>query len=231
MSYQVDSAPAHSTYGGPGYMSSSLRLMRVVQDGTFSGQIIICSATITTVRRDAAEESGECGRTWNFGRRHADGDRYGCWRGILLSSLQLSSPWRSSGFEADVAPRPNGDGNMLSTDITQMRRFVSGTRHAKSYDERGSADRLCSRSTFGDGIINSSDVVQGRRYVSGLDVLTPAGGQANRGGSVPESIFIPNRDSGLDPFQRELSIGEPEFRRSTVIVPIGDDIPKATRSR
>ena len=31
-----------------------------------------------------------------------------------------------AGFEADVAPRQTGDGDVLSTDITQVRRFVSG---------------------------------------------------------------------------------------------------------
>ncbi len=51
-------------------------------------------------------------------------------------------------------------------------------------------------------------------------MITPAGGPASRVGSVPESIFVPNRDSGGDLFQRELSIGEPEFHRSTVSVPI-----------
>lgn len=124
------------------------------------------------------------------------------------------------GFEGDVVPRPNGDGNMLSTDITQIRRFVSGLDTPNPSTNEAQRIDCAPRATFGDGIINSSDVVQGRRYVSGLDTLTPAGGPASRGGSVPESVFIQNIDGGMDPFQRELRIGEPQLRGSTAVVPI-----------
>ncbi|MEQ1643055.1 MAG: hypothetical protein ABL959_06390 [Pyrinomonadaceae bacterium] len=81
-----------------------------------------------------------------------------------------------AGFEADVAPRQSGDGSVLSTDITQVRRFVSGldtpSLSPNEFQRTDSAPRV----SLGDGIINSSDVVQARRYGSGLDPLSNAGG-------------------------------------------------------
>lgn len=81
-----------------------------------------------------------------------------------------------SGFEGDVAPRPNGDGNLLSTDVTQMRRFAAGLDTPDpAFNEQQRAD-TAPRTTFGDGVLNASDVVQARRYAAGLDPLTNAGG-------------------------------------------------------
>ncbi|MBK6725348.1 MAG: right-handed parallel beta-helix repeat-containing protein [Acidobacteria bacterium] len=221
VSYWVDSAPQHSTYGGTGiyveffeadstgagrdFLGSDHYLLSDYTNGTPGTRVknlgnaaalgIVAGDLLTATATDAEGNSSEFAPT-------------------------VIAPGGAPGFEADVAPRPNGDGNMLSTDITQMRRFVSGLDTPNPATNEAQRIDCAPRSTFGDGIVNSSDVVQGRRYVSGLDVMTPAGGPASRVGSVPESIFVPNRDSGGDLFQRELSIGEPEFRRSTVIVPI-----------
>ncbi|MBK6725338.1 MAG: right-handed parallel beta-helix repeat-containing protein [Acidobacteria bacterium] len=220
VSYQVDSAPANSVYGTTGIRAEFFEANAVGEGSNFLG-----FDTYTT--QDYA--NGTPGtKQINLGNAAAlgfvPGDRMTATATDTAGNSSEFTPAVTApgglGFEADVAPRPNGDGNMLSTDITQMRRFVSGLDTPNPATNEAQRIDCAPRSTFGDGIVNSSDVVQGRRYVSGLDVITPAGGPANRGGSVPESIFVPNRDSGGDLFQRELSIGVPEFRRSTVIVPI-----------
>ncbi len=220
MSYQVDSAPANSVYGTTGIRAEFFEANAVGEGSNFLG-----FDTYTT--QDYA--NGTPGtKQINLGNAAAlgfvPGDRMTATATDTAGNSSEFTPAVTApgglGFEADVAPRPNGDGNMLSTDITQMRRFVSGLDTPNPATNEAQRIDCAPRSTFGDGIVNSSDVVQGRRYVSGLDVITPAGGPASRVGSVPESIFVPNRDSGGDLFQRELSIGEPEFRRSTVSVPI-----------
>ncbi|MBP9108358.1 MAG: hypothetical protein KBF83_02265 [Pyrinomonadaceae bacterium] len=97
------------------------------------------------------------------------------------SSTPTSTPTATptatpAGFEADVAPRPNGDGMMLSTDITQLRRFVAGLDTPNGATNEFQRIDCAPRSTTGDGVINSSDVVQGRRYAAGLDPMTNGGG-------------------------------------------------------
>ena len=82
----------------------------------------------------------------------------------------------SDGVEADVAPRNIGDGNVLSTDVTQVRRFVAGLDTIDpSYNEFQRADSA-PVFTFGDGVINAADVVQARRYSARLDNLQAAAG-------------------------------------------------------
>jgi photosystem II stability/assembly factor-like uncharacterized protein len=81
-----------------------------------------------------------------------------------------------AGFEADVAPRAVGDGIVLSTDVTQLRRFVTGLdTPAVSPNEFQRAD-CAPLASFGDGAITAGDVVQGRRYVTGLDPQAAAAG-------------------------------------------------------
>ncbi len=81
-----------------------------------------------------------------------------------------------AGFEADVAPRQVGDGAVLSTDITQVRRFVSGLDTPSLSPNEFQRTDSAPRASLGDGLVNSGDVVQARRYVAGLDPLTEAGG-------------------------------------------------------
>ncbi|MEQ1643954.1 MAG: right-handed parallel beta-helix repeat-containing protein, partial [Pyrinomonadaceae bacterium] len=220
VSYQVDSAPANSVYGATGIRAEFFEANAVGEGSNFLG------FDIYTTQNYANGTPGT--KQINLGNAAAlgfvPGDRMTATATDTAGNSSEFTPAVTApgglGFEGDVTPRPNGDGNMLSTDITQMRRFVSGLDTPNPSTNEAQRIDCAPRSTFGDGIMNSSDVVQGRRYVSGLDVLTPAGGPASRGGSVPESVFIPSRDSGMDPFQRELRIGEPQFRRSSVLVPI-----------
>jgi|CXWL01.1.fsa_nt_gi uncharacterized repeat protein (TIGR01451 family) len=98
-----------------------------------------------------------------------------------------------TGFEGDVAPRNNGDGIVLSTDVTQMRRFATGLDTVNpAFNEQQRADSA-PRTTNGDGIINSGDVIQTRRYATGLDPQTDAGGP-----TAPPAALEKLLDSILD---------------------------------
>jgi len=75
-----------------------------------------------------------------------------------------------------VAPRSSGDGLLLSTDVTQSRRFVAGLDTAAvSPNEFQRAD-IAPAASQGDGFFTASDTVQARRYASGLDTQQNAGG-------------------------------------------------------
>lgn len=83
------------------------------------------------------------------------------------------TPTPGAGFEGDVAPRPNGDGGVNSTDVVQLRRFATSLDVPDpAFGEPGRAD--CAPRGANDGNINSGDVIQGRRYATGLDPLTNA---------------------------------------------------------
>ncbi|MEQ1643835.1 MAG: S8 family serine peptidase, partial [Pyrinomonadaceae bacterium] len=134
----------------------------------------------------------------------------------------------AAGFEGDVAPRPSGDNAMLSPDVTQLRRFVSGLDTPNGTTNELQRIDCAPRSTSGDGVINSSDVVQGRRYVSGLDPTTLSGGPTARP-SVPNDLL--SRFEGIASyfFARELKVGNAQIDKSTATVPVemnsyGDEV-------
>jgi uncharacterized protein (TIGR03437 family) len=80
------------------------------------------------------------------------------------------------GFEADVAPRPNGNnGTITITDWVQLGRFAAALDTAAEGSEFQRAD-CAPRSGLGDGRLTLTDWVQGGRYAAGLDPVTPAGG-------------------------------------------------------
>ncbi|MEQ1646233.1 MAG: SBBP repeat-containing protein, partial [Pyrinomonadaceae bacterium] len=91
-------------------------------------------------------------------------------------ATKLDLPTPPAGIEADVASRPNGDGSLLSNDLVQIRRFVSGLDTAATSPNEFQRADSAPRATLGDGLLNATDIVQARRYVSGLDPLTNAGG-------------------------------------------------------
>lgn len=95
------------------------------------------------------------------------------------------------GYEADVAPRPNGTGNgtVNSGDVTQIQRFAVGLDQpyqAGEFQRADSAPRLDTDNTtllLGNGKVNSGDVTQAQRYSVGLDknldgTVPAAGGPA-----------------------------------------------------
>ena len=88
----------------------------------------------------------------------------------------------SFSYEADVSPRPNGDGFVDADDIQQIRLFSVGGGLPYQSNEFQRVD--CSpRSTLGDGFLDSDDVQQARRYSVGTDSSQLAGGPSS--GSAP----------------------------------------------
>ncbi len=79
------------------------------------------------------------------------------------------------GLESDVAPRPDGNGSVSSTDVTQVRRFAVGLDLPYQSNEFQRTD-AAPISTFGNGVVAASDVTQGRRYQVSLDPPNPAAG-------------------------------------------------------
>lgn len=86
----------------------------------------------------------------------------------------------TQGYEADVAPRPNGsnNGTVTVTDWVQVGRFVAGLDVATSGSEFQRAD-TAPKEFFGDGRLSVSDLTQAGRYAAGLDPVVAAGGPTN----------------------------------------------------
>ena len=95
-----------------------------------------------------------------------------------------------SEFEADVAPRPDGNRSVATVDWVQMGRFVARLDTISTSNEFQRAD-CAPRATKGNGILAASDWVQAGRYAVGLDPLTILGGptEPDIGGG---GAFIPS---------------------------------------
>jgi uncharacterized protein (TIGR03437 family) len=81
------------------------------------------------------------------------------------------------GYEADVAPRPNGsnDGTVTISDWVQAGRFVAGLDTAAAGSEFQRAD-CAPREAKGNGQLSIADWVQAGRYAAGLDSVQTSGG-------------------------------------------------------
>ncbi len=81
-----------------------------------------------------------------------------------------------STYEADVAPRADGNGSVSIADWTQVGRFVVGldTVQASEFQRADCAPRA----TQGEGQLTVSDWVQAGRYAAGLDTKAYAAGPA-----------------------------------------------------
>jgi hypothetical protein len=92
-------------------------------------------------------------------------------------SNEASFTVSNAGFEADVAPRPNGSntGILTISDWVQTGRFAAGLDIPNCGSEFQRTD-VAPRISLGNGNITVSDWVQAGRYVSGLDPVTPVGG-------------------------------------------------------
>jgi len=95
----------------------------------------------------------------------------------LLTEYAPGAVTIALGYEADVAPRPNGNNNgtVSISDWTLIGRFGSGFDIASPGSEFQRAD-CAPRSSLGNGSITISDWVQAGRYASGLDPVVAAGG-------------------------------------------------------
>lgn len=94
----------------------------------------------------------------------------------------------TQGYEADVAPRPNGNNNgtVTLTDWVQVGRFVAGLDTANVGSEFQRAD-VAPKDSLGDGRLSVSDLTQAGRYAAGLDAVVPAGGPMAPSGSLVET--------------------------------------------
>jgi len=102
--------------------------------------------------------------------------------GADIGAYELSSA-PIAAFEADVAPRPNGDGEILSNDVVQIRRFLNGTDTADQTTNEFQRADSSPIATLGDGKILPDDVVQARRYQNGTDMKQTAGGPTTQSAS------------------------------------------------
>src|SRR5579883_490171 len=109
-----------------------------------------------------------------------------------------------SAFEADVSPRPNGDGAVTIVDWVQVGRYVAALDSPTNASEFQRAD-CAPRATSGDGLLTVSDWVQAGRYVAGLDPLTVAAGPT---GPPGPGIALPLRKEGGST-QRVVSVQAP----------------------
>jgi uncharacterized protein (TIGR03437 family) len=78
-------------------------------------------------------------------------------------------------IEADVAPRPDGNGALTQDDFQQLGRFVAGLDEPNPGKEFQRAD-VAPRTIRGNGSLTVSDWVQTGRYAAGLDQVQPVGG-------------------------------------------------------
>jgi N-acetylneuraminic acid mutarotase len=93
----------------------------------------------------------------------------------LPASYQGGSISIVSGFEADVAPRPQGNGSVTITDWVQLGRFAAGLDTAAAGVEFQRAD-CAPRDTKGNGALTVADWTQAGRYATGADAIAAAGG-------------------------------------------------------
>lgn len=158
----------------------------------------------STMQIDPADDT-----TFWFTTEYLSADGTFNWR-TRITSYKLPV----TGVEADVAPRPNGDGAVQSNDVVQVRRFLNGT---DTFDTSTNEFQRADSSPFsskGDGQIASDDVVQARRYVNASAPPQPAGGPTAPGGQPARAVAAvksktAGRASGLNTVnthQRQLRV-------------------------
>ncbi|MEQ1645130.1 MAG: carboxypeptidase regulatory-like domain-containing protein, partial [Pyrinomonadaceae bacterium] len=117
------------------------------------------------------------------------------------------------GVESDVAGRNSGNGDVASTDVVQVRRFVANLDVANpAFNEFQRADGA-PFTTKGDGELLPGDVVQARRYAARLDALQAAAGPA--GAPPPPLGPIANPGGGIEEEANERAATDREFSLTT----------------
>lgn len=116
-------------------------------------------------------------------------------RVLAVEDSNASIPYM--GLEGDVAPRPNGDGVLLASDVQQVQRFFSG-EDTPTASECQRADTAL-RNDLGSGGLNSADYQQVYRYVGVLDPRTATGGPACGGGGGGAAILENSTAEAEDP--------------------------------
>ena len=100
---------------------------------------------------------------------------------LLSAAIIAGSVAIAQGVEADVAPRPGGNGSVTTTDWVQVGRFVGGLDiiTPAEFQRADCAPRLADDGVtpvLGDGLLSVRDWVQAGRYAAGLDPPIGAGG-------------------------------------------------------
>lgn len=135
-------------------------------------------------------------------------------------AVQQATAGGAAGLESDVAPRPNGDGRIISGDITQTRRFVNGTDTPDPNTNEFQRADSAPFATFGDGMLLSGDVVQARRYENGSDAPQPANGPTTRATPTPSPAPPPAGAASRESrFAREGKVSKTEDVRSAPTAP------------
>ncbi len=80
------------------------------------------------------------------------------------------------GFEGDVSARFDGDGDILTNDLVQIRRFIVGSDLIVGTTNEFQRADIAPIETRGNGVLDASDIAQVRRYIVGLDSRQDAGG-------------------------------------------------------
>ena len=100
--------------------------------------------------------------------------------GEIQSGYVGGAVFFQQGYEADVSPRPSGNGNGTITvaDFTQIGRFVAGLDTIPVLNVSNEFQRADSAplNTKGNGVLSISDFTQAGRYAAGLDAINSAGG-------------------------------------------------------
>ncbi len=119
------------------------------------------------------------------------------------------------GFEADVSPRPlgNGDGAVTIADWTQVGRFAAGLDATADGSEFQRAD-CAAKSTLGDGRLSIADWVLAGRYAAGVDPPVAAGGPA----TAVSSLIAAEKAVDESNAQR-LAVSEQQQTRTLRVVP------------
>ncbi len=137
----------------------------------------------------------------------------------------------ANGYEGDVAGRSTGDGSVVATDITLLRRFIVGAEVIdQAFNEFQRAD-TAPLAGNGDGELLPGDVIQARRFATGLDALQNAAGPGGPPlpplGLPAEPVF---RIADIDRLIRAGVINAEPGDRVSIdieIVPFGDETAAA----
>ncbi len=115
------------------------------------------------------------------------------------------------GFEADVSPRPIGNGVISVADWSQVGNFIAGAAIPSDGSEFQRAD-CAPEITLGDGRLSVADWVMAGRYAAGLVPMIAAGGPSEANASL---LDVERAESSVEPVAQS----EPQQTRTLRVVP------------